>query len=217
VKTIKNSQSSPLIIAEVLLPNTSGRLGLTLCPGKKDSMYEWDRDLDTDIGAIQVWGADTVITLIEDHEFALLCVTHLGEAVRRQGMDWLHLPIRDVDVPDQRFESAWQSLGCEVHEKLDAGKRILIHCRGGLGRTGLVAGLILVERGYEPTTAIQTIRAARPHAIETRAQERYVLNVKRLHSAATPIVANQRMDGLLQEEFRGQTAFVALSPSLVKH
>jgi hypothetical protein len=95
-------------------------------------------------------------------------------------------------VPDQRFESAWQSLGCEVHEKLDAGKRILIHCRGGLGRTGLVAGLILVERGYEPTTAIQVIRAARPHAIETRAQERYVLNVERLHSAATPIVADQR-------------------------
>jgi hypothetical protein len=41
-----------------------------------------------------------------------------------------------------------------------------------------VAGLILVERGVDPRDAIDRVRAARPHAIETRAQERYVLNAK---------------------------------------
>jgi protein-tyrosine phosphatase len=60
--------------------------------------------------------------------------------VRAHGMEWRHLPIRDVDVPDQRFEAAWALIGPELHDRLAAGDRILIHCRGGLGRTGLVAG-----------------------------------------------------------------------------
>lgn len=174
----KNSQSSPLMIAEVLFADAPGRLGLTLCPGKKDPMHQWDRDLDADLGVIRVWGADTVVTLIEDHEFALLQVTDLGEAVTRRGMNWLHLPIRDVDVPDERFETAWPSVGAHLHDRIERGKRILIHCRGGLGRTGLVAGLILVERGYEPNAAIDAVRAVRPHAIETTAQEHYVRNAK---------------------------------------
>lgn len=176
MKAIRTSHSSPLIIAEVPLGPNSGCLGLTICPGKKDLSSNWDRDLFTDLKAILDWKATTVITLIEDHEFRLLSVQSLGSEVRAIGMDWLHLPILDVSVPDGRFEHLWQTAGIVVHERLDAGERILIHCRGGLGRTGLVAGLILVERGIRPLDAIRQIRDVRPHAIETFEQENYVLN-----------------------------------------
>jgi ADP-ribosyl-[dinitrogen reductase] hydrolase len=175
---IKNSRTSPLRIAEVLLGDGEGRLGLTLCPGKKDALYSWDRDLKEDMRAIRAWGASTIVTLIEDHEFQLLAIENLEHEVRAHGMEWRHLPIRDVDVPDRRFEDAWEQIGAELHDRLDGGDRILIHCRGGLGRTGLVAGLLLVERGCDPSTAVRRVRAVRPHAIETAAQERYVLNAK---------------------------------------
>lgn len=175
---IKNSRNSPLQIAEVLLGDGEGRLGLTLCPGKKDHSGDWDRDLKEDMRAIRAWGASIVVTLIEDHEFSLLAVENLEQEVRALGMEWRHLPIRDVDVPDRRFEDAWGQIGAELHDRLDAGARILIHCRGGLGRTGLVAGRILVERGCDPGTAVRRVRAVRPHAIETAAPERYVRNVK---------------------------------------
>ncbi len=172
---LKTSLSSPLRIAEISASPVDGRLGLTLCPGKKDSGHGWDRDLATDVRAIRNWGATTVLTLIEEHEFRLLAIETLAEEVRRCGMEWLHLPIRDVDIPDERFEQAWKVSVPAIHERLDTGQRILIHCRGGLGRTGLVAGLILVERGFDARSAIHRVRAARPHAIETSAQERYVL------------------------------------------
>ena len=172
---LKTSLSSPLRIAEISVSPLDARLGLTLCPGKKDRSQGWDRDLATDVRAIRNWGATTILTLIEEHEFRLLAIETLAEEVRRFGMEWLHLPIRDVDIPDERFEKAWNVSGPAIHERLDAGQRILIHCRGGLGRTGLVAALILVERGTEPRSAIHRVRAARPHAIETNAQERYVL------------------------------------------
>lgn len=178
IMLIKNSRNSPLQIAEVLLGAGEGRLGLTLCPGKKDTSRSWDRDLKADVRAIRAWGASVVVTLIEDHEFQLLAIENLGQEVRAHGMEWRHLPIRDVDIPDQRFEDAWEQIGAELHDRLDAGDRILIHCRGGLGRTGLVAGLLLVERGCDPGTAVRRVRAVRPHAIETAAQQCYVLNAK---------------------------------------
>ena len=173
--TLMTSLSSPLRIAEVLLGPGEGRLGLTLCPGKKDGGKGWNRDLKIDLEAIRTWGATTVITLIEDHEFSLLAVEALGDEVRRFGMEWLHFPIRDVDIPDERFAHAWKEARPVIHGRLNAGQRILIHCRGGLGRTGLVAALILVERGVEPRSAMRRVRAVRPHAIETTAQENYVL------------------------------------------
>lgn len=176
---MNTSQSSPLRIAEVLLEPGEGLLGLTLCPGKKDPTYGWDRDLQDDLAVIRAWGATTVVTLIKDHEFRLLAIEHLGKDVRAQGMYWLHLPIRDVDVPDHGFEVTWLTAGATLHDRLDAGERILIHCRGGLGRAGLVAGRLLVERGADPESAIRRVRAARPHAIETRAQEQYVRSMRK--------------------------------------
>jgi ADP-ribosyl-[dinitrogen reductase] hydrolase len=54
------------------------------------------------------------VTLIEDHEFQLLAVENLEQEVRALGMEWWHLPIRDVDVPDQRFEDAWVLTGARL-------------------------------------------------------------------------------------------------------
>ena len=171
-----NSRNSPLHIAEVLLEPNEGRLGLTMCPGRKDPLCNWDRDLKEDIRAIRIWGAGIVVTLIEDHEIRTLAIEDLEQQVLANKMDWVHLPILDMNVPDQRFEDRWVSVGPQLHERLDSGDRILIHCRVGLGRTGLVAARMLVERGCDPRIAIRRIRSIRPHAIQTAEQERHVLN-----------------------------------------
>lgn len=172
---LQTSQSSPLRIAEVRFGEREGRLGLTLCPGKKDPEYGWDRDLQEDLRVIRNWGASLIISLIEPHEFRLLHVPEFGDSAARIGISWIHLPIRDVHVPDDRFESGWSAVRPEVHYRIGTGERILIHCRGGLGRTGLVAARILVERGCLPRDAVHRVRAVRPGAIETLAQEQYVL------------------------------------------
>lgn len=180
--TSKNSENSPLHIAEVRLEQGGGSLGLTLCPGKKDASRNWNRDLIKDLQVIRAWGATIVVTLIEDHEFRLLRIESLADEVRALGVNWLHLPIVDVNIPDRRFEDTWVSDGPKLHDRLDAGEKILIHCRGGLGRAGLVAGRILVERGCLPQNAIAQIRSVRPHAIQTSEQEQYVHKSKLNHT-----------------------------------
>nr|WP_231881698.1 hypothetical protein [Deinococcus puniceus] len=50
-----------------------------------------------------------------------------------------------------------------------------MHCRGGLGRAGLVAACLVVQGGMPPREAIALVRATRSrHAIETAVQERFV-------------------------------------------
>lgn len=175
----RTCETSPLQIAEVSAGTNAGYLGMTICPGKKDAARRWRRDLDVDLDDIKAWGATTVLTLIEEHEFRLLQVEDMESQVHDNGMKWFHLPIKDFSVPDRRFVDAWKTTGAEIHRRLDAGERILIHCRGGLGRTGLVAGVILVERGILPKEAIRQIRAVRPNAIETSEQEVYVMNSRK--------------------------------------
>ena len=157
-----------------------GQLGITFYPGKKDhhaSFGRWNRDLGTDLDAIKAWGASAVVTLIEPHEFELLGVESLGEGVTRRGMSWYHLPIRDVSIPDANFESRWQKTGPLLLEKLKRGESIVVHCRGGLGRAGLVAARLMIETGIPAEKAIRAVRAARPGAIETKEQEDYVLGL----------------------------------------
>jgi ADP-ribosyl-[dinitrogen reductase] hydrolase len=177
---VKTSFSDPLHISTVSPPGFIGVIGLTLCPGKKDPGRGWDRDLDIDADAIRRWGAEIVVTLVEDHEFGLLNVRRLPDAVERLGMKWVHLPIRDVSVPDAKFEAAWATAGLELRECLQRGGSILVHCRGGLGRTGMVAARLLVELGMDPRDAVDAVRRVRLGAIETREQTLYVLGCRRV-------------------------------------
>lgn len=172
---IKTSLSHPIRIDA--LPVAAGMLGLTFCPGKQgDSLTggSWLRDLDVDVAAINGWKAGLVVTLMERHEFVLLRVPDLPERVLAHGMDWVHLPIRDVDIPAASFDAVWEDVRADMMTRLKAGGRVVLHCRGGLGRTGIVAALLLIESGMHADTAILTVRRARPGAIETAAQERYV-------------------------------------------
>ena len=135
----------------------------------------WARDLDTDLAAIRAWGASALVTLMESHELAHLQVGRLGEAARSIGLDWYHLPIRDVSVPSSAFETQWRTSGEELRGRLLGGQSLVVHCRGGLGRTGLIAARLLIELGEAPRKALERVRTARPGAVETREQELYVL------------------------------------------
>lgn len=175
---MKTSVSDPLQISVVSPPGVQGAIGLTLCPGKKDPTGGWDRDLEIDVAVIGDWGADVVVSLIEAREFEFLDVTDLPNTVEEHGMRWIHLPIADLSVPNQRFESRWATNGVDLRRVVRAGGRVLLHCRGGLGRAGTIAARLLVELGMEPGKAVRAVRQARPGAIETAEQERHVLTCR---------------------------------------
>lgn len=172
----KTSQTHPLQINAVQVPGTKGMIGMTLCPGKVQKSAisgDWERDLDTDLQAIQDWGAASLVTLMEPHELVAFKVPDLPRRIP-EGLTHWTLPIPDGGVPDAAWEKQWAIAGAKLRGRLKEGQRIVIHCRGGLGRTGTVAARLLVEFGMAPEQAINAVRKARPGAIENQAQEAHV-------------------------------------------
>lgn len=178
-----NAPAEPLRIGEAAVPGKGGVIGMTLCPGKKGpstrSGREWDRDLDADLERIRRWGAEAVVTLMEQHELDMLKVGHLGEAVLATGQRWFHLPIVDMLAPDRSFELEWSESGPKLRAILADGGRVLVHCRGGLGRTGVVAARLLMEFGVPCEDAMRIVREGRRHTIETAVQECYLRGLAR--------------------------------------
>jgi len=176
---MKTSISHPLRIDSVQANDRTGRIGLTFCPGKKQPYAmtgAWDRDLETDIAAIKTKGYSALVTLMEEHELKSYGVpkAQIESITRSHDLDWFFLPIKDVDVPGPAFEQAWEISGPQLTSMLNNGQSIVVHCLGGLGRSGSIAARLLVELGIEPDVAIERVRQARPGAIETIAQEYYV-------------------------------------------
>ncbi len=174
---MRRAATQPLPIAGMTPPGTSGQIGMTICPGKKDpaaTTEERNRNLERDLDAVAAWGAGVVVSLLEEHEFSLLAVAALPRAVVQHGMHWVHLPIRDCRPPDDAFELAWRGVGPQLRRLLRRGGRLLVHCRGGLGRTGTVAARLLIELGMEPERALDAVRRVRPGAVGTGEQEAHV-------------------------------------------
>ena len=173
---MKTSQQYPLEIDSVFVPGSTGRIGMTFCPGKKQQgamTGSWDRDLVVDLEAIRAWGATVIVNLIEDHEMTDLNVQDTAQHVPAD-IAYLRLPIPDFGVPDSGWHAQWQIEAPALLARLRAGESVVLHCKGGLGRTGMIAARMLVELGCTAQEAITSVRKARSGTIETREQEAYV-------------------------------------------
>lgn len=172
-----------LRIAELPAGILGGQIGVTFAPGKKQAgglSGDHDRDLAADLDTIVEWNAAAVVTLMTTDELERYRIAAIGAEVRARFMEWHHCPIRDCDVPDAAFEAAWPSRSARLRALVAAGNRVLIHCRGGLGRAGMVAARLLVEAGVPAEDAIAAVRRERgSRAIETRAQEEWVRSGRR--------------------------------------
>ena len=152
---------------------------MTFAPGKRQAAAMtgiWERDLASDLAAILHWGARDLITLLEPHEFGELAIPDLPTQARTLGLRWHGLPITDGEAPDHRFLARWTTLGPQLVSDINAGARVVVHCKGGLGRAGTVACLLLLESGAAANAndAILQVRAVRRGAIETVAQETFL-------------------------------------------
>jgi protein-tyrosine phosphatase len=179
---VKTSESDPIRVDFLDEQPWRGRLGITFAPGKKNDSYDlhrWDRDLDLDLIRMkEVYGVEVVVTVLEQDEMEWMEIDELGDEVRERGMEWMWFPIEDLDAPPgERFEE-FMGLAREMLGRLDGGKVVAVHCRGGLGRSGMVAACLLSLRGMTPAAAIRCVRRARGEgAVEMEVQEEFVEDV----------------------------------------
>jgi protein-tyrosine phosphatase len=143
-----------------------GKLALAARPRGED----W---LEDEAKNWQQAGINTVLSLLEPAEELDLGLKNEGALVRRQGMKFISLPIPDRQVPNS--ESELTAILEELDTDLSSGKNVVVHCRQGVGRTGLVAACLLVTKGLSPDAAITSVASARGTPIpETGEQHNWI-------------------------------------------
>jgi ADP-ribosylglycohydrolase/protein-tyrosine phosphatase len=155
----------------------TGRLGMTILPGKHDygiAGHHW-RELGLDVARLrEVEHADTFVLLVEDHELVETETTAIADLMAAHEIELLRLPIVDHDVPADL--PAFRSLLSKVSGRLTTGHRVVVACRGGLGRTGTLVACLLVEAGLSPAGAVTLTRHSRQGTLETPGQEAFVMS-----------------------------------------
>ncbi|GIM12114.1 hypothetical protein Vretimale_15535 [Volvox reticuliferus] len=89
-------------------------------------------------------------------------------------MEYLHLPIIEMAAPSDALQAA--SVVDAVADRLLAGRTVVMHCKGGVGRAGMMAACMLVRLGVctSPAEAIAVVRQHRRGAVESKRQEEFV-------------------------------------------
>jgi protein-tyrosine phosphatase len=109
-----------------------------------------------------------VVLLVDDAECLARSGRHLRLFYESNGLEVIHLPIPDFDVPSQ--EELSTAIG-KTLERAHAGKNIAVHCYAGYGRTGMY--LACVARrvlGLSAEEAIHWVRSYVPTSIEVPEQ-----------------------------------------------
>lgn len=140
-----------------------GQVALSPIPGRSGN-YE------ADLSAILKWGPDMVLTMITGAELDRMGASDLGDDLAMADIDWIHLPVEDFGAPDEAVQAKWVDVGMQAQSLLAGGGKILVHCFGGCGRSGMIALRLMVEAGERPDTALARLRAVRPCAVERDAQ-----------------------------------------------
>jgi len=125
---------------------------------------EWEDD----IRFLKNYGIDYIISLTEK--------PLIKEPAIESGFHFHHFPIRDMDFPMPR--NAHQALDL-IEREIRNGHRFLLHCKGGVGRTGLMCASFLVLRGESANEAIRKVRSVMSTYIQTQGQEMFVHNFER--------------------------------------
>ncbi|MSQ43979.1 MAG: tyrosine protein phosphatase [Chloroflexi bacterium] len=123
--------------------------------------------------------ADCLVSLKEPVEYAALGLSDFGACAVANGTRPEFFPIADMHPPHERDRNAFIHLVKGIVSAAGAGQSVVIHCRAGFGRSGLVAASVLVARGLSAAGAIDLFRAVRsPLAVETAERRAWVRSLE---------------------------------------
>ena len=139
-----------------------GTLLLHSMPGKNESWDEFKKCVESN-------KVDLIICLTSIREIEKYSPLY-ADAIKNEQLlcTKLDYPIQDFGVPDDKY--GFSEFVNSVAKRIREGSTVLIHCAGGIGRTGTVAICVLQQLGLENTYASELISKAgsRPETSEQR-------------------------------------------------
>jgi protein-tyrosine phosphatase len=100
----------------------------------------------------------------------------------REPWNSIPLPIKDRGTPES--EAGFFALANELAASVQQGSAVAVHCRAGIGRSGLLAGSVLLRLGVPASQVFAALSRARGLSVpDTPAQMEWFHSVAvRMHS-----------------------------------
>ena len=138
-----------LFFRTVLLPY-EGCLDLHAMPGRYGPL----QDTFNEITRLKISQLVCLVSLDEIQDKSL----KYAEAIELETVpcQMCLLPVHDFGVPDDH--DAYLAKAAEIASSVKGGHRILVHCAGGIGRTGCFAITVLMHLGYSLESATKTVK-----------------------------------------------------------
>lgn len=119
-------------------------------------------------------GIDTLVSLLEEDEAAMLGLAEEGPVAESLGMEFLSFPIPDTHIPPD--SAAFRHFVADLVRRLRRGERVGVHCRGSIGRATVTAAAALIHLGWRPNAALAAIERARGCPVpDTAEQQAWIL------------------------------------------
>ena len=153
------------------LPVAGGTLALASLPGRGG-------DYRGDLEVFHEWKPGIVISMTTEEELAAVGGKNFGSDIQAMASRWHHLPLADFGAPGPEIEARWAEVSRSARQALRGGGRVIVHCRGGCGRSGMVVLRLMVESGEDRFQALNRLRALRDCAVETKGQLQWAFAAK---------------------------------------
>ena len=120
-------------------------------------------------------GVDQVVSLLEPSEARHLGLESERLEVKAHAMDFISFPIPDMGVPASAEDYA--QIVQMLFTQVCAGINTLVHCRAGIGRSGLLAAGVLLYTGMSVEDAFNYVSHMRGIRVpETMEQHDWLVN-----------------------------------------
>lgn len=148
----------------------------TAQPAEQRIQHGVEQHIQQRLGALRQAGITRFVDLTAPGD----PVPDYGGLLDAPGALRLSHPITDFGVPDLQ---GMRAILDAIADALRHGHGVYLHCRAGIGRTGTVAAVWLVEQGLDAEQALDLLQlkwqavdkhAVEPHTPETQAQRAFI-------------------------------------------
>lgn len=148
------------------------------------AMPQAGEGLVADVAALVAAGVTDVVCLLADDELHRLGLAAEPEVMAAHGLAWHRLPTPDFGLPDGDETATVVSA---VLERLGDGASVVVHCRGGIGRSSTFAAIVLMHEGVEERQVWKVLSEARGRRVpETGLQRRFAAQMAGHNAPGSP-------------------------------
>lgn len=115
--------------------------------------------LRAEIAELGKMGVTTLVSMLEASEEHELSLTAERDIAVENGIEFVSYPIEDRTIP-KNLHSYTDLIAGLAGRVLD-GHGVAIHCRAGIGRSGITAAAVMVRIGFDPESVFARISEAR--------------------------------------------------------